>query len=98
VRVVTADMRAIPLADDGVDLVVSSLAIHNVPDQPGRDRALAEIARVLRPGGVVVIQDMRYVDRYAEQLRAQGVGEVAISGLQFRIFPPVRYVTGIKRM
>ena len=98
VRVVTADMRAIPLADDSVDLVVSSLAIHNVPDQPGRDRALAEIARVLRPGGMAVIQDMRHVERYAEQLRAHGVGEVAVSGLQFRIFPPVRYVTGIKMM
>ena len=65
-------MRALPLPDEVVDRV-SSLAIHNVPDQAGRDRAIAEIARVLKPGGTVVIQDMRHVDRYAAELRAHGV-------------------------
>lgn len=94
--VVTADMRRIPLPTASVDLVVSSLAIHNVQDQAGRDRALAEIARILKPGGAVVIQDMRHVNRYAAQLAANGLGEVVISGLQFRIFPPVRYLIARK--
>jgi ubiquinone/menaquinone biosynthesis C-methylase UbiE len=94
--VLTADMRALPLPAASVDLAVSSLAIHNVPDQAGRDRAIAEIARILKPGGSVVIQDMRHVDRYAAELRAHGVSDVTISGLQFRIFPPVRYLVGRK--
>ena len=96
IGVATADMRALPLSEASVDLVVSSLAIHNVPDQTGRDRAIAEIARVLKPGGTVVIQDMRHVERYAAELRAHGVGGVTVSGLQFRIFPPVRFLVGRK--
>jgi ubiquinone/menaquinone biosynthesis C-methylase UbiE len=96
VAVITADMRALPLPAASVDAMMSSLAIHNVPDEAGRDRAIAEIARVLKPGGVVVIQDMRNVDRYAAQLKAHGVGDVTLSGLQFRIFPPVRFLVGRK--
>jgi hypothetical protein len=39
---------------------------------------------------------MRDVDRYAAQLKAHGVKDLTISGLQFRIFPPVRYLVGRK--
>ncbi len=92
VRIVTGDMRALPLADRSVDVVLSSLAIHNVQGQAGRTRAIAEIARVLAPGGVVVIQDFQNVQRYAEDLRSNGLTVDKISGLQFRIFPPARYL------
>ena len=92
VRIVTGDMRALPLADRSVDVVLSSLAIHNVQGQASRTRAIAEIARVLAPGGVVVIQDFQNVQRYAEGLRSNGLTVDKISGLQFRIFPPARYL------
>jgi arsenite methyltransferase len=92
VRIVTGDMRALPLADRSVDVVLSSLAIHNVQGQAGRERAIAEIARVLAPGGVLVIQDFQNVQRYAEDLRSSGLTVDKISGLQFRIFPPARYL------
>ena len=92
VGIVTGDMSALPLADRSVDVVVSSLAIHNVQGQAGRARAIAEIARVLKPGGVVVIQDFQNVQRYAEDLRSNGLTVDKISGLQFRIFPPARYL------
>ena len=35
VEVHTADMTALPLADDSVDVIVSSLAIHNIPTRAG---------------------------------------------------------------
>lgn len=44
---VHADMRALPVADDSVDVVVCALALTHVPQL--RD-AFAEFARVLRPG------------------------------------------------
>src|SRR5262252_3151581 len=47
----TGDMRAMPFADASVDVVVSSLAIHNIADVGGRARALDEAIRVLRPDG-----------------------------------------------
>src|SRR6185312_10039324 len=47
----TADMRELPFPDASFDLIVSSLAIHNIPDAAGRVQAIAEAARVLEPGG-----------------------------------------------
>lgn len=46
IRTGTAD--ALPAGDESVDTVVSTLVLCSVPDM---DRALAEIGRVLRPGG-----------------------------------------------
>ncbi|HKY61256.1 MAG TPA: methyltransferase domain-containing protein [Gemmatimonadota bacterium] len=51
---VAADAARLPFADRGFDLVVSTSALHYWPD-PGA--CMAEIARVLRPGGRVAITD-----------------------------------------
>ena len=48
VRVVAGVADEVPLADASVDAAVASLVLCSVPDQ---DRALAELGRVLRPGG-----------------------------------------------
>jgi SAM-dependent methyltransferase len=48
----TADMTALPLEADSFDLVLSSLAIHNIKGRAGRDKAIEEAVRVLRvPAG-----------------------------------------------
>jgi ubiquinone/menaquinone biosynthesis C-methylase UbiE len=48
VEVVNGTADRLPLADDSIDAVVTSLVLCSVPDQA---IALAEIFRVLRPGG-----------------------------------------------
>ena len=48
VRVLAGVADALPLDDESVDAAVASLVLCSVPDQ---DRALAELRRVLRPGG-----------------------------------------------
>ncbi len=48
----------LPIADASVDGVVSALAFHHIPEE-ARDAALAEIHRVLRPGGRLLIADFR---------------------------------------
>ncbi|MGW9195376.1 class I SAM-dependent methyltransferase [Micromonospora chersina] len=53
------DARALPVGDADVDVVVSGLTLNFVPEPA---RALAEFARVLRPGGVAAA----YVWDYAE--------------------------------
>jgi ubiquinone/menaquinone biosynthesis C-methylase UbiE len=48
--------ESLDLADASFDVVVSSLAVHHIPEQ-ARATAFAEAHRVLRPGGRVVIAD-----------------------------------------
>ncbi|MFD2354312.1 class I SAM-dependent methyltransferase [Nonomuraea ferruginea] len=49
------DLDRLPVADDAVDLVTCSLALTHVP---ALGPVLAEFARVLRPGGHVVLSDI----------------------------------------
>jgi ubiquinone/menaquinone biosynthesis C-methylase UbiE len=72
VEVHTADMRTIPFPDGSFDTVLSMNAIHNIYSAPGRAAAIAEICRVLKPGGTVLIVDVRHIRQYAAALRAGG--------------------------
>ena len=54
-RVATAE--SLPFDDDAFDIVVSRLVLHHLPGDV-KGQALAEIARVLRPGGRLLIVDL----------------------------------------
>lgn len=56
VRFELADAAALPLAEASFDVVVSTLSLHHW-SRPAD--TFAEIGRVLRPGGVVLIYDLR---------------------------------------
>jgi SAM-dependent methyltransferase len=47
---VTGDMERLPFASGSFDLIVHSQSIHHIPDISS---AMAEIARILKPGGVL---------------------------------------------
>jgi arsenite methyltransferase len=100
-ELVTGDMQAMPFPDASFDLVVSSLAIHNIRSDAGRKRAVAEIARVLKPGGRVAIADLAWTQTYAQQLEQQGFVDMRRQCLGWRCwwgpaFPTTTLVTGIK--
>lgn len=76
----TGDMTAMPFEDGTFDLVVSSLAVHNIPDADARRKAIEEAARVLRPGGRLVIADFRHVPAYAGVLARTGWRELDVRG------------------
>lgn len=59
VETVTASAVSLPIVDAGADLVVSNYCFHHLTDD-GKDRALAEIHRVLRPDGRLVFGDMMF--------------------------------------
>jgi arsenite methyltransferase len=54
-RFVHGDAEALPLADRDFDVALSECSLCTFPDKP---RALAEMARLLRPGGTVAIADV----------------------------------------
>lgn len=57
VEVRTGDMTALPFEDASFDVVTSAVAIHNIPSDERRYRAIDEAMRVLRPGGQLLVVD-----------------------------------------
>jgi ArsR family transcriptional regulator len=76
-----ADMYRLPFADAAFDAVTLQMVLHYAEDPPA---ALAEAARVLKPGGAMVIADLASHDR-AELLtgsahRWPGFDDAALAG------------------
>lgn len=82
----TADMTALPFDDNSVDVILSNLAIHNIPRRAGRRRALTEAMRVLRPGGRLAIADLWETRQHAAHLREQGWQHVRRRNLGWRMW------------
>lgn len=86
VQIETGDMRALPFPEATFDLVVSSLAIHNIRSDAERKRAIIEGFRVLKPEGRIVIADIRAVGIYEETLRSLGALNVERRRLGWRFW------------
>jgi ubiquinone/menaquinone biosynthesis C-methylase UbiE len=65
------DLHQLPVPDQHVDLVVCALALTHVPDL---GPVFAEFARILRPGGHLVISDSRMDYRIVNPLPGGGFG------------------------
>jgi ubiquinone/menaquinone biosynthesis C-methylase UbiE len=57
VEVVKADATALPLESDRFSAATCFTMLHHVPSSSMQDQLLAELCRVLRPGGVLVGSD-----------------------------------------
>jgi SAM-dependent methyltransferase len=87
VAVQDGDARRLPFGDGSFDVVVSALVLHNIRDSEGRRQAVREIARVLRPGGHVVLLDLRYTSDYVRILRGCGLSDARRSAAWRRFSP-----------
>ncbi len=82
----TADMTALPFEADSFDVVVSSIAIHNVKGRAGREKAIDEAVRVLRSGGRLLIADLWATRQYAVRLKQFGMVGVTRRNLGWRMW------------
>ena len=76
VAVQTADVRKLPFVDGSFDIVLSNAVIHNLYKASDRDQAIHEIARVLKPGGRALIEDIRHHRQYAGTFSQNGCTHV----------------------
>ncbi|WP_235746538.1 class I SAM-dependent methyltransferase [Nocardia coffeae] len=101
VELVTGDMTRMPFSDNEFDLIISNVAIHNIPDAAGRRTAIDEAFRVLRPGGRLVVADLAFTNRYRARLRELGMVDLELRNLGWRMWwgtplLPTRLLTGTK--
>lgn len=91
----TADARKLPFADNVFDVVVSSFALHNIAERAGREAAIREIVRVLKPGGCVTVADVWKTREPVRVLRACGLADVRRSRPSFLFVVPAFVVTAV---
>jgi len=96
VKIENADARQLPFAANSFDVVLSSLAIHNISSADERAKALREIARVVKPGGHLAILDIFHTGEYAKVLAPLGFTEMRLSPITFLWCVPTRTLTARK--
>ncbi len=97
VAVSDGDMRELPFEDASFDVVVACFSIHNIPDCAGRERAVQEIVRVLKPGGRAALFDFAKTREYEAALRGAGAQGVRRTGPSLVTFPPGWTVSATKQ-
>lgn len=80
VEVRDEDARSLSFGDDSFDVILSNLCLHNIRGRDGRTKACREIARVLKPGGTVIISDMLHLKEYASVLEHEGLSVEVMPG------------------
>jgi arsenite methyltransferase len=80
------------------DVIVSNLCLHNIYDVPTRHKALRQIVRVLKPGGIALISDYKRTAEYAGEFRKAGLIVEKKRGSLITTFPPLTVVVARKPM
>lgn len=80
VRLTRGSAAALPYRSGSVDAVVSTLVIHHLPTAV-KQQALAEIHRVLRPGGRFLLVDLGAAEGLALRLFSRTLAALGLFGL-----------------
>jgi len=98
VEVRRADARDLPFNNESFDVVISSWVIHLMLDDNQREHILKDIARVVKPGGRILLLDIDRVGEYAHFFNEQGWQNVTKTGPYYLFVTPSCALTATKPM
>lgn len=96
VEVKDGDARELPFPDSTFDVVVSGWAIHNIAVGTGREKAIKEMIRVLKPGGWIGILDIEATKEFVSAMHKAGIVSVQRSGPSFCFISPTHQLVAQK--
>jgi arsenite methyltransferase len=89
-------VRELPLADASMDLAVSRDTLSQLPGRDARREAVAELARVVVPGGRVALLEPFRTGELTAELTAAGFRDVQRSKRWWILMPPHRLITATR--
>jgi len=92
VEILRMDIRKTDFDNDYFDVIVSNLCLHNIPKAADREAACAEINRILKPGGIVIISDFIKIKEYSRKFRSLGMQVEKNGTYRFDTFPPLTVI------
>jgi arsenite methyltransferase len=95
-QILTEDATHMPFDDESFDVVLSNLVIHNIPSKEGRAKAIREVARVLKKGGVALISDFQKTEDYAREFEALGLTVKKHGSRYWTTFFPLKIIEAAK--
>lgn len=96
-EILEEDVIKTDFPDDYFDVIISNLCLHNIKKSKDRKAACAEIYRILKPGGTVIISDFIKTGEYAKKFKSLGM-RVQKEGPYFLdTFPPLTLVKASKK-
>lgn len=88
VQVQSADARDLPFEDGRFDIILTSLMLHHL-GKTGRETAVREMLRTLKPGGQLIIADIAFMGHLLEILASCGVTSVKRPSLHLPFYKEI---------
>jgi arsenite methyltransferase len=96
VQVENENAAQMNFADNYFDVVLSNLCLHNIDGKHRRKQACGEIYRVLKPGGTVIISDLKHTAEYRKAFQELGMRIEKVSTSYLTTFPPLTSIKAVK--
>ncbi len=96
IQILKMDIRKTNFPNNYFDVILSNLCLHNIQGSRDREAACAEIYRIIKPGGKVIISDFINTVRYAKNFRSLGMQVKKEGTYFFDTFPPLTIIKATK--
>ncbi len=89
VEIMNQNILKTVFSDNSFDVIVSNLCLHNIYSKVGREAACKEIARIIKPGGTVILSDYKNNAQIAGFLLDAGLTQKTKTTSFWDVFPPL---------